>query len=166
MFLKFLLEPKRSKTNSYHKVGRKKGVHTRSCKYILSTMGVAFWERLGLANFRDDTKWPWKNLHSTYILISDKKQLIGTVAILGDDLLSHSHLNPWLTCLYVVPMHRGKGYGRRLMEHAIKQTQIDRLYLWCYEQSMLTWYVKYGWKLHETITYQRKPAFILTYTSL
>lgn len=103
-------------------------------------------------------------LDSTYILVADNKSLIGTVALLNEDLRSHMHLGPWLTCLYVYPQYRNKGYGQTLLTYAMHACPSNTIYLWSYAQETFIWYQKHGWVKYEEIKYNGRPAYILFYT--
>jgi N-acetylglutamate synthase-like GNAT family acetyltransferase len=53
-----------------------------------------------------------------YVALQNES-IIGTYALIRNDLNSRQDLYPWLACLYVDPEHRGKRMGSRLLEHAV-----------------------------------------------
>lgn len=58
--------------------------------------------------------------------------IIGTYAILRNDLNSRQDLCPWLACLYVAEEYRGKGIGAKLLEHGLSvaaENGYENLYL-------------------------------------
>lgn len=117
------------------------------------------WDINTLAGIQSDLEAHY--LDHTYVLCThDKKEMIGTVAILPDDLLSHSYLSPWMTCLYVKPKYRERNYGSYLLE-CIKRQYPDRLYLWCIDTKLVEWYAGRGWNLHEVAFYKNLPAYIM-----
>src|SRR5699024_4240541 len=86
-----------------------------------------------------------------YIALIDES-VIGTYALIRNDLNSRQDLHPWLACLYVDQMHRGKAIGSLLLEHAIKETAkkgFEKLYL---TSDLENYYEKYGWE-HTTNAY-------------
>ncbi|MBM7621599.1 GNAT superfamily N-acetyltransferase [Bacillus tianshenii] len=73
-------------------------------------------------------------------------EIIGTYAILRNDLNSRQDLCPWLACLYVAEEHRGKGIGAKLLDHGLSvaaEKGYENLYL---TTDIENYYEKYGWK--------------------
>lgn len=102
-------------------------------------------------------------LDKTYVLVSeDRSEWIGTVALLDQDLRIRSHLTPWLTCLYVHPKYRRQKCGAYLLQY-IMYTFPQKMYLWCYEEPLMHWYEKHGWKLREITVYRKMVAYIMYY---
>lgn len=80
-----------------------------------------------------------------YIVLQNEK-IIGSFALLRNDLISRQDLTPWFACLYVVPESRGQKVGEALLNHAIEETRkigYENLYL-CTDID--GYYEKYGWK--------------------
>ncbi|MDX8342290.1 GNAT family N-acetyltransferase [Rossellomorea sp. YZS02] len=111
----------------------------------------AFWEQWGSEdNFRfyEDCMYhscrTEEDLPRFYTALQRDK-IIGTYALLRNDLNSRQDLYPWLACLYVDPDHRGDGLGSELLDHALKEVGkkgYDRLYL---TTDLEGYYEKYGW---------------------
>lgn len=79
-----------------------------------------------------------------YIAIQNES-IIGTYALLRNDLISRQDIFPWLACLYVVPECRGRNIGAKLLQHALQETLKkghDKLYL-CTDLN--GYYEKYEW---------------------
>lgn len=79
-----------------------------------------------------------------YIAIQ-QEAIIGTYALLRNDLISRQDLFPWLACLYVVPERRGQMIGAKLLRHALGEANrkgYDNLYL-CTD--LEGYYEKLGW---------------------
>jgi N-acetylglutamate synthase-like GNAT family acetyltransferase len=96
-----------------------------------------------------------------YIALLDES-IIGTYALLRNDLNSRQDLFPWLACLYVSPEHRGKKIGSHLLEHALQETNIkgyQKLYL---TTDLEGYYEKYGWT-HTTEAYGLSGRSIKVY---
>ncbi|CAM4490835.1 GNAT superfamily N-acetyltransferase [Paenibacillus endophyticus] len=89
---------------------------------------------------------PGSDLPRFYLLMQHDV-IIGTYALLRNDLISRQDIFPWLACLYVAPEHRGNRIGSALMEHALRESGkkgYERLYL-CTELD--GYYEKNGWSL-------------------
>lgn len=62
----------------------------------------------------------------------ENKEIMGTYALIRNDLNSRQDLHPWLACLYVDPNSRGKKLGARLLDHTIEEAAklgFNKLYL-------------------------------------
>jgi GNAT superfamily N-acetyltransferase len=91
-----------------------------------------------------------------------KESIIGTYALIRNDLNSRQDLYPWLACLYVYPEHRGNGIGAHLLQHALQETRrkgFKNLYL---STDLEGYYEKYGW-IHSTVTYGVSGGSIKVY---
>ncbi len=80
------------------------------------------------------------------------ESIIGTYALIRNDLNSRQDLYPWLACLYIEPAYRGRAFGSRLLEHAVQETEkrgFNTLYL---TSDLEDYYEKYGWT-HSTEAY-------------
>ncbi|MWC27612.1 GNAT family N-acetyltransferase [Paenibacillus sp. MMS18-CY102] len=76
--------------------------------------------------------------------------IVGTYALLRNDLISRQDLFPWLACLYVVPQLRGNRVGSILLRHAQEETRklgLTKLYL---STDLEGYYEKYDWTLLST----------------
>ncbi|WP_374056112.1 GNAT family N-acetyltransferase [Rossellomorea sp. FM04394] len=92
-----------------------------------------------------------EDLPRFYTALQDGK-IIGTYALLRNDLNSRQDLYPWLACLYVVPDQRGKELGSRLLQHALQEAH-DKGYKNLYLTTDLEdFYEKCGWT-HTTEAY-------------
>jgi GNAT superfamily N-acetyltransferase len=91
-------------------------------------------------------------IHSTsgklpkfYVAI-EKGQIIGTYALLRNDINSRQDLYPWLACLYVKEEYRGKEIGSKLLQHGLEEAArkgYKTLYL---NSDLVGYYEKYGWR--------------------
>ncbi|RDY72533.1 N-acetyltransferase [Halobacillus trueperi] len=111
-----------------------------------------FWEQWGSEDnfklYEDCIRQSLKNedeLPLFYILLNED-EIIGTYALLRNDMNSRQDLCPWLACLYVHPDHRGRKIGKQLLSHAIEEASrigYDDLHL---ATDLEGYYEKYGWK--------------------
>lgn len=79
-----------------------------------------------------------------YIAVQNDS-IVGTYALLRNDLISRQDLFPWLACLYVVPELRGNKVGSILLNHALEETKslgLTKLYL---STDLEGYYEKYDW---------------------
>lgn len=96
-----------------------------------------------------------------YIAI-EGKEIIGTYALLRNDINSRQDLFPWLACLYVKPEYRGRSIGKSLLEHGLNasaQLGYEKLYL---SSDLEGYYENYGW-VNSTITYGPSGGSIKVY---
>ncbi|TCJ81938.1 UNVERIFIED_ORG: acetyltransferase (GNAT) family protein [Bacillus cereus] len=84
------------------------------------------------------------DIPSFYIAKVDDK-IIGTYALIRNDLNSRQELSPWLACLFVDEKFRGNSIGEKLLNHGLLEAA-KRGYHFLYLTSDLNgYYEKYGW---------------------
>ncbi|EJQ13821.1 hypothetical protein IE3_02720 [Bacillus cereus BAG3X2-1] len=102
--------------------------------------GRAFYEDCMINALTDPNDIP-----SFYIAIVDDK-IIGTYALIRNDLNSRQDLSPWLACLFVDEKFRGNSIGAKLLNHGLLEAA-KRGYKFLYLTSDLKgYYEKYGWE--------------------
>jgi len=82
---------------------------------------------------------------STFIAVG--KDLLGSAALVVNDMETNPQLSPWLASVYVAPQHRRKGIGTQLVLHTMAQAKhggINTLYL--FTPDMAPFYRKLGWR--------------------
>ena len=80
--------------------------------------------------------------------IATDNQLLGSAAIVKNDMETKPQLSPWLASVYVAPQYRNKGIGAKLVQHSMTMAQsnnIDKLYLLTPGQK--SFYEKLGWHI-------------------
>lgn len=90
---------------------------------------------------------PEADLSKFYILLKDEK-IVGSYALLRNDLISRQDIYPWFACLYVATEERGQGLGGMLLEDACKKARkkgFTALYL---STDLDGYYEKYGWEYY------------------
>ncbi len=93
-----------------------------------------------IVNSLDDKK----KLPKFYIVVENHK-IIGSYALLVNDIISRQDLMPWFACLYVNEEMRNKKIAEKLLKHAIdqaKQKGYNNLYL---SSDLEGFYEKKGW---------------------
>jgi len=87
-----------------------------------------------------------KRLPQTFGLFLGE-ELIGVYMLMQEDLFVRPDLYPWLANVYITPEHRGKGYGKIMMEsirdNARKSLDYDDVFLFTNHVGL---YEKYGWE--------------------
>ncbi|MCA1053764.1 GNAT family N-acetyltransferase [Rossellomorea aquimaris] len=86
-----------------------------------------------------------------YIAV-EQENIIGTFALLRNDLNSRQDLTPWLACLFVHPSYRGMEIGSRFLQYALDQAAskgYENVYL---ATDLEGYYEKYQWN-HSTDGY-------------
>lgn len=111
--------------------------------------------------YRDCMKHSCENnseLPRFYIVIQNHS-IVGSYALLTNDLISRQDLTPWLACLFVIPELRGNKLGSILLQHACKEAHkkgFEYLYL-CTE--IEGYYEKYGWSyVEEAYIFNGEPT--------
>jgi len=80
-----------------------------------------------------------------YLCLIDNK-IIGSYALLVNDIISRQDLVPWFACLHVDESHRNKGVADTLLKHGLSQAAekgFKHLYL---SSDLEGFYEKKGWK--------------------
>ena len=92
----------------------------------------------------------------------EENELLGMVSLIFNDLPGYEHLNPWLASLLVLPEHRKKGAGSRLVceaERLLVLNQVARAYL--FTELASSFFEKLGWHAIEKATCNKHPVVIL-----
>lgn len=73
------------------------------------------------------------------------EEIIGSYALLTNDIISRQDLMPWFACLLVNEDKRGQGFGEQLLTHGLQQAKekgFKKLYL---SSDLVNFYEKKGW---------------------
>jgi len=85
-----------------------------------------------------------KSLPKFYLML-DKDKIIGSYALLTNDIISRQDLMPWFACLYVDENYRNLGLAERLIRHGLNESQkkgFKTLYL---STDLIDFYEKKEW---------------------
>ena len=97
---------------------------------------------------------------STYVAIDD--ELLGSAAIVENDMDTKQELSPWLASVFISPNNRNKGIGSKLVEHVMKQTKsngLKKLYL--FTPNKENFYLRLGWQTIERTKYRNEKVVIM-----
>ena len=78
----------------------------------------------------------------------DSDKVIGSYALLNNDLISRQDLFPWFACLFVDESYRNQGLANKLLKHSINESKkrgFNTLYL---STQLNDFYEKKGWKYY------------------
>lgn len=87
---------------------------------------------------------PEKVLPKWYLML-EQDQMIGSYALLTNDIISRQDLIPWFACLFVNPEYRNRNYAGCLLEHGLKEAArkgFTDLYL---SSDLEDFYERKGW---------------------
>lgn len=97
---------------------------------------------------------------STFIAIDDI--LLGSAAIVDNDMQTRPELSPWLASVYVNPARRNLGIGSKLVKHVMSTAstnQIDELYLFTPDRT--AFYLNLGWEIVDNEHYRGHDVTIM-----
>ena len=106
-----------------------------------------FWKQWGTESnfiFYKDSISDNKSLPKFYLML-DKDKIIGSYALLTNDIISRQDLMPWFACLYVDENYRNLGLAERLIRHGLNESQkkgFKTLYL---STDLIDFYEKKEW---------------------
>jgi ribosomal protein S18 acetylase RimI-like enzyme len=87
------------------------------------------------------------------VAVSSENELIGFATLLENDLCITIPDTIFLSNLYVKASWRGVGIGTTLVqkciEHYRQSSMTESLYLWTYEDNLMKWYEKFGFKVRD-----------------
>jgi GNAT superfamily N-acetyltransferase len=95
------------------------------------------------------------------IAVSEAGTLLGSAGILPTTI-THQHLTPWLSSVYVPDEHRGKGIASALSLRAVVEAArlgFERLYLFTPHSESL--YARIDWQTFERIEYNGTPLTLM-----
>jgi predicted N-acetyltransferase YhbS len=95
------------------------------------------------------------------VALSGSGTLLGSAGILPTTI-THQHLTPWLSSVFVPSEYRGKGIASALSLRALREAArlgFDRLYLFTPRSEAL--YARIGWTTFERIDYNGVPLTLM-----
>ncbi|MDD4032871.1 MAG: GNAT family N-acetyltransferase [Bacteroidales bacterium] len=93
-----------------------------------------------ISNSLDD-----KNILPKFYFVLDNDKIIGTYALLTNDLISRQDLFPWFACLYVNESHRKRGIAGQLLKHGLNEAKKKGFNVLYLSTDLEEFYEKYDW---------------------
>ena len=101
------------------------------------------------------------SLPTTFIALQDDA-LLGSASLVRQTI-THQHLSPWLSSVYVDPQYRGRGIASALVgrvEKAAAEMGSEKIYLFTPSSEKL--YASLGWELMEYAKYNELKIAIMS----
>ena len=101
------------------------------------------------------------SLPTTFVALQDDT-LLGSASLVRQTI-THRHLSPWLSSVYVDPQHRGRGIASALVgrvEKAAAEMGSEKIYLFTPSSERL--YASLGWELIEYSKYNELKLAIMS----
>lgn len=97
------------------------------------------------------------------VVATDNNQLVGSAALVLEDMRTRKDLSPWLASVFVKPEFRKRGIGTclvRYIEDQARQRGIAKLFL--YTEHARDLYAKLAWRDLEACDYQGVEVVIMS----
>ena len=107
-------------------------------------------------------------LNSNFIpttYVATDHELLGSAAIVVNDMETQTELSPWLASVYVSEKKRNRGIGTKLVKHILRLAQtnnIDKLYLLTPDQHLF--YQRLGWSVRSEELYHGTTVTVMEIT--
>ena len=88
-----------------------------------------------------------KSLPKFYLML-DEDKIIGSYALLRNDLISRQDLFPWFACLFVNESYRNQGLANELIKHGINESRKGRFATLYLSTELNDFYEKKGWQYY------------------
>jgi len=85
------------------------------------------------------------NLLPKFYLLLDNDQIIGSYALLRNDLVSRQDITPWFACLYVNADQRNKGLAELLLNHGVQEAKAKGFNAVYLITDLVNYYERKGW---------------------
>ncbi len=95
-------------------------------------------------------------------LIAKNTELLGSAAIVENDMDTKPELTPWLASVFVAPQYRNQGIGSQLVKQLMqkaKQSGIEAIYLFTPDQ--VNFYQKLGWEVVSNEKYRGHSVTVM-----
>jgi N-acetylglutamate synthase-like GNAT family acetyltransferase len=106
------------------------------------------------------------NLISSTFIAKDEGGLLGSAAIIANDIDTRPEWTPWLASVFVAPEFRNRGIGGNLVRHVMQKAQeagVEKLYL--FTPDRVSFYEALGWQIFKDELYRGHRVTIM-YTDL
>ena len=83
-------------------------------------------------------------LPNFYLLLEDNA-IIGSYALLTNDIISRQDLMPWFACLFVNEAYRNQGLAEKLLQHGLKEAKKMRFHTVYLSTDLDNFYERKAW---------------------
>jgi predicted N-acetyltransferase YhbS len=126
------------------------------------------WRHFSPDKTLEDRLWKLRDLAASselpfMVVAIEGNQLVGSAALVYEDMRTRKELSPWLASVFVKPEFRRKGIATALVRHIEKSAQergIRKLYLFTEHARDL--YARLGWNDREECEYQGVNVAIMS----
>lgn len=112
----------------------------------------------------------FSSLPVAWVAVEDDKP-VGIVSLKEYDLLSHKHLTPWLSALYVIPDYRKQGIAQKLIDTVLAYAAslgYTNVHLFTDNRKndyLVPYYTSRGWTtVEQTLDHRGAPTNIMSYS--
>jgi len=94
--------------------------------------------------------------------IAEDNTVLGSAAVIQNDMQTRTELSPWLASVYVSPENRKRGIGTKLVQHimsCVKNEAYNTLYLFTADRE--TFYEGLGWQIFDTEHYHGQQVSLM-----
>ena len=97
------------------------------------------WSKVSSRMKKEDTIYKFKELYTKdklpfgIALFNEENKIVGFCVFKKENLIKYPEIYPWLSDVMILENYRGKGYGRLLINEAIKilkELGYKRIYVW------------------------------------
>jgi predicted N-acetyltransferase YhbS len=88
--------------------------------------------------------------------------VLGSAAIIENDMDTHPELSPWLASVFVAPEHRGNGIGSKLVNYILERARLEQLgTLYLFTPTKEQFYSRLGWSTNRKEKYRGVSVTIM-----
>lgn len=88
--------------------------------------------------------------------------VLGSAAIIENDMDTHPELSPWLASVFVAPEHRGNGIGSKLVNYILERAHLEQLgTLYLFTPTKEQFYSRLGWSTNRKEKYRGVSVTIM-----
>ncbi len=88
--------------------------------------------------------------------------LLGSAALVENDMDTHPELQTWLASVFVAPEYRRRGIGAELVKHVMtKAASLGASQMYLFTEYQTAFYQRLGWRILSEETYREQPVTVM-----